>query len=189
MAIFGRAKDQEAPQRAAIPDEPQAESGPGEPRSVVDERAFLLENTPEPRPFGLGLLDVDGLTLSENLVSDIDLPVYTAAQTAGWAVRAANLVGATPERPISLPVVASIPASGPIGDALIPGTAVAVEQGSPVPDGADAVIPAELGIPIEDGVSFPQEAGWPTNIVKIGSRIEDGDDLMAAGTELNPRQI
>ena len=35
------------------------------------------------RPFGIGLLDAAGLTLCESIVSDIDLPTFTAATVAG----------------------------------------------------------------------------------------------------------
>ncbi len=38
-------------------------------------------------------------------MSDLDLPTFTAATVAGYAVRTSNLVGASRLRPVILPIV------------------------------------------------------------------------------------
>ncbi|MDR1237709.1 MAG: hypothetical protein LBK28_05655, partial [Propionibacteriaceae bacterium] len=201
MAIFGRSKHPAADvaepveivQRPSLPDPPDADEAGLRP--VAQHRDYLLSLAPSLRPFGVGLLDVSGLTLCESLRSDLDLPVYTAALTDGWAVRASNLVGASAEHPIALPVVGSVdPGSLPV-TALSPGTTVWVPFGSAVPDGADAVVPAaEVNeIPgigeLPDGIRFTAEVAYHQNLYPRGDRIGDGDPLLPDGTVVNPRMV
>jgi len=81
-------------------------------RTLDDHRDHLLGHVETLRPFGINLLDAAGLTLCESIVSDIDLPTYTAATAAGYAVRTSNLIGASKQRPIILPVVDQVEAGG-----------------------------------------------------------------------------
>jgi len=192
MPLFTRAKE-EAPAEALVP-EPKLL--PGAPdasaaavRSIDDHRDYLLANVPSLRPFGIGLLDAAGLTLCESITADIDLPTFTSATTDGWAVRAANLVGASESRPVVLPVVDEIAAGGFRGAPLTPGTAVKVEQGAPIPEGADAVVPLADGVVLGEDVRFVGEATFQQNLQMLGSRISDGDALLETGVKLTPRAI
>jgi molybdopterin molybdotransferase len=189
MGFLSKSKSEPEKSDAPTPADP-AETEDGRPqRSVIEHRDFLLSQVSGGKPFGIGLLEVNGLTLCESLDSGIDLPVYTSATTAGWAVRASNLVGASEERPISLPVVGVIAVGGGIGESLIPGTAVRVEAGALVPDGADAVVAEADGTEIDDGAQFTKEVSFHENMRMSGSRIADGDPLLPSGSVLNPRAI
>lgn len=185
MPLFGRSKDDQATSatntRAQRPD-PVA-------RTVAEERDFLLSQVTGLRPFGIGLLDASGLALCESLDSDIDLPTFTGATVDGWAVRGSNLVGASAMHPITLPVVDRIEAGGFRGAPLTPGTAVRVDGGAPLPDGADAVVALSDGIELDDQVTFVAEAAFHQNLRIAGSRIADGDPLLATGTVLDARSI
>jgi molybdopterin molybdotransferase len=156
---------------------------------------FLLSAVPSLRPFGVGLLDVAGLTLCESLRSDLDLPLYTAALTDGWAVRSSNLVGASPEHPIALPVVGAVGIAGIPAEPLSPGTTVRVSYGGPVPEGADAVVAANEAVEIRgtgelpDGVRFISEVAHQQYLYPKGERIADNDPLLPSGTVINPRMV
>ncbi|MDR3069771.1 MAG: molybdopterin molybdotransferase MoeA [Propionibacteriaceae bacterium] len=193
MAFFSKAKSGKQTHSATASATPVSASAQNldvvAQRSVIEHRDFLLGQVPSGKPFGIGLLDVDGLTLCESLYSDIDLPVFTAATVDGWAVRASNLVGASPNRPIGLPVVDSITAAVLPVEPLIPGTAVRVVPGAPVPEGADAVVALSDGEEVEGGVNFFTEVPFHKNLIQAGSRIGDGAPLLPAGTVLNPRLI
>ncbi len=158
-------------------------------RSLTAHREFLLSQVETLRPFGIGLLDAAGLTLCESIVADLDLPTFTAATTPGWAVRASNLVGAGPHRPVILPVVDHIEAGGYRGAPLTRGTAVQVAAGAPLPEGADAVVPLSAGLAIDDDVQFTTEARFQQHLRLAGSRIADGDTLVAKGSVLTPRML
>ncbi|HSK34320.1 MAG TPA: gephyrin-like molybdotransferase Glp [Propionicimonas sp.] len=158
-------------------------------RSLDDHRQHLLGLVETLRPFGINLLDAAGLTLCESIVSDLDLPTYSAATVAGYAVRASNLVGANRQRPIILPIVDSIEAGGYRHAPLTPRTAVLVEVGAPLPEGADAVMPLDDGLAVDDDVQFTTEARVHQNVRLAGSRVADGDQLVARGSVLTPRTL
>lgn len=158
-------------------------------RSLVDHRDYLLSHVETLRPFGIGLLEAAGLTLCESIVSDIDLPTFTAATTSGWAVRSSNLVGASPQRPVILPVVDRIEAGGYRGAPLTRGTAVLVAEGAPIPEGADAVMPLAKGLAVDEDVQFTSEAVFQQNLRPAGSRVTEGDKLVAKGSLLTPRML
>ncbi len=194
MSLFTRAKAEEQP---ATP-EPAAEPSflPGAPeadanglRSIEAHRDYLVSHAESLHPFGIGLLDAAGLTLCEAIVADLDLPTFTAATTDGWAVRASNLVGASPLRQVTLPVVDEIEAGGYRGAPLTPGTAVRVAAGAPVPEGADAVVPEAAGVVEGEDVRFSAEARFQQYLRPAGSRVSDGDQLLAKGTKLTPRAL
>lgn len=194
MPLFGRSKDDHAaaptpaPGPERLPSPPLvAESGI---RTVEDHRDYLLSHISSLKPFGIGLLDAWGLTLCETIVADLDLPTFTSATVAGWAVRGSNLVGASDSAPVSLPVVDTIERNGFRGAPLTPGTAVRVEAGAPIPDGADAVVPFDDGTELSDDVvEFRTEVGFRQNLLTAGSRVSDGETLLDAGTVLDVRSI
>lgn len=195
MPLFARAKDavqpepavEPAPEPTYLPDPPAA--GIAGSRDLAAHREFLLEHVHSLHPFGIGLLDAAGLTLCESITADIDLPTFTAATVDGWAVRAANLVGASPRLPVVLPVVAEIDSVGHRGAPLPKGTAVRVVAGAPVPDGADAVVPLADGLLVGDEAQFVAEISFQENLILAGSRVTDGDLLVPNGTELTPRVL
>lgn len=200
MALFSRAKGgPETSAEAAPPPRPPVpslERLPGAPgvdpnglRGIDEHRDYLISMIGEMRPFGIGLMDASGLTLCESLTSDLNLPIYTSATVAGWAVRAATLAGAGEMNPIILPVVGSVAAGDLPGHPLTPGTAVQVAAGAPVPEGADAVVPFDFGMVVGDEVEFRVEARFQQNLRLAGSRVTDGDRLLGHGAMLTPRAL
>ncbi len=193
MALFGRAKPEPTPAQAVAPSSPEPAPVPvpvqDVVRSVDEHRAVLLSGVTSLRPFGIGLLDAAGLTLCESIESDIDLPVFTAAHSDGYAVRGSNLVGASVQHPVRLPVVGEIDAGGFRGAPLMPGTAVKVAAGAPVPEGCDAVVRLVDVVEHGDEVEFSAEAVFQQELVMAGSRISDGDLLLPNGSVLDARAI
>lgn len=200
MPLFSRAKGVREP--AAAPSAPPPTAAPvldylpGAPgvdpnglRGIDDHRDYLLSLVGELRPFGIGLMEADGLTLCESLASDLDLPIFTAATVDGWAVRASNLVGASEHHPVALPVVGAVAAGDPRGIPLTPSTAVWVAVGAPVPEGADAVVALADGVVLDGAVEFRAEARFQQNLWLAGSRVADGDRLLERGSLLTPRAL
>ena len=97
-------------------------------RSLAEHRAFLLDQVRPMRPFGMQLWDVPGLTLCEDIVSDLDLPLVTTASVAGYGLRASDLVGATPDRPRSVYLVGSLLSDEEPRVPLAAGSAVEVAE-------------------------------------------------------------
>ncbi|HEX6940833.1 MAG TPA: gephyrin-like molybdotransferase Glp [Longimicrobiales bacterium] len=89
------------------------------------------------------LPDALGRTLAEPAVSPIDQPPWDNSAMDGFAVRGADVQGATREAPVRLTVVDDIPAGGFPARPIGPGEAARIMTGAPVPEGADSVIRVE----------------------------------------------
>jgi molybdopterin molybdotransferase len=90
---------------------------------------------------------------------------------------------------VILPVVDQLDAGGYRGAPLHPGTAVLLAPGAPVPEGADAVMPLAEGLALDDDVQFTTEARFHQNLRLAGSRVAEGDQLVAKGSVLTPRRL
>ena len=89
------------------------------------------------------LEDAAGRTLAADLVSTVDVPAFARAAMDGWAVRGEDTFGASETDPLPLRVVGrALPGRGN-GVAVRRGEAVRIMTGAPLPEGADAVLPAE----------------------------------------------
>ena len=113
-------------------------------RSVSDQLAAVLGSVGPVAPLDVVLADAAGCVLAEDLTAERDLPPVALAGCDGYALRtvdlAPNAQGAAEAR---LPVVADARTTSPGPVRLVPGTAVLVAAGAPLPLGADAVVPAE----------------------------------------------
>lgn len=88
----------------------------------------------------VGIAEAHGLTLAESVHSAHDLPLWDNSAMDGFAVRAAELVGASPEAPITLTVIGEVAAGSHEDPELGPGDTVRVMTGAPLPTAADAVV-------------------------------------------------
>lgn len=189
MALFGRKKDGAADAPVVLEPEDAPVEAPVTRRSLDEQRAFLLDRVAPLRPFGMQILDVPGLTLCEDITSDLDLPLVTTARVAGWGVRGSDLVGASLANPRSLYVVDSIAEGQAAGAPLVAGAAVQVAEGAILPDGVDAVVPADQADLAGDHVVVPREVRLYENLRRAGSELADGTPLLSAGDVLTPRSV
>lgn len=170
-------------------------------RTIVQHAAEALALVRPTPPADTPLEDAVGAVLSADVVSVLDAPAFDASAMDGYAVRAQDVVGATPSAPAVLRVVGDVAAgdAGPAGlDAgLGPGEAVRIMTGAPVPPGADAVVPVER---TSTGRFTPGAAGsGPTTVAvhdasrtHVRTRGEDvrrGDVVVAAGAVLTARHL
>ena len=191
MALFGRknTSDAGAPD-AATPAQPATPAPQLTRRTVEEQRGFLLDQVSALRPFGMKIFDVPGLTLCEDITSDLDLPLVTTSRVTGWGVRGSDLVGATPEHPKTLYVVDAIAAGDAPGAPLVAGAAVRIEEGAMVPEGVDAIVPRDRGTEGDDDtVIIDGETRLFENLRRAGSELADGTPLLRAGDILTPRSV
>ena len=114
------------------------------PMTPVDEYSERLLSEVQPLPpYDQPLSEAMGLPICEDVVAPMDLPSFTNSAMDGYAVCYEDLVGASEDNPISLPVVGEVAAGRASIYAMNNGTAVKIMTGAPVPSGADAVVPVE----------------------------------------------
>jgi molybdopterin molybdotransferase len=128
------------------------------------------------------LLEACGRVLAEAVKAKAPFPAFDRAMLDGYAVRAADVAGASPERPAMLEVLEEVPA-GSVPKRLVgPGQAARIMTGAPIPVGADAVVrkeaageeaagkvPILLGVPEGEAISVQ------------GEDAKQGADLLPAG--------
>ena len=114
-------------------------------RSVSDHLTAVLAAARPVAPLDVVLADSAGCILAEDVTAPFDVPSWTVAGCDGYAVLAADVGLPGPGRApdVRLPVVHDAPVTsvGPLR--LVPGTAILVAAGAPLPHGADAVVPME----------------------------------------------
>jgi molybdopterin molybdotransferase len=135
--------------------------------------------------------------LAEDAVARVDLPGFDNSQMDGYAVRAADLAGASPDAAVALRVVADVPA-GTLGPPLAAGTAAPIMTGAAVPVGADAVVRVEdarpprfpaVGAERPPTVAFAGPVAPGTYVRRTGSDLRAGDVVVPAGARLGPAQL
>lgn len=152
--------------------------------ALLDSRTAQLPGEPVP------LLEAAGRVLAAPAVSAVNVPGFARAAMDGFAVRAADAAGATPEQPTSLLVVGESLPGRPFGGMVAPAEAVRIMTGAPVPAGADAVLMAEVVREEPDGrvLAFqPVAAG--RNVGRIGEDVAAGREVLPAGRRLRPQDV
>ena len=109
--------------------------------SVDEALATILSHVQPLEPELVSILDALGRVLSDEIVSDIDIPTFDNSAMDGYAVRSADVAQATPESPVRLAVVGSVAAGYVAAMRVEPGTAIRIMTGAPLPKSADAVVP------------------------------------------------
>lgn len=131
-----------------------------------------------------------GRAIARSVHSPIDHPAWDNSAMDGFAVRAEDVAGAGPERPVTLPISASIPAGRFPEGPLSPGTAVQVMTGAPVPSGATGVIRVEHTDGGDgDGVTILDDADATRHIRPAGEDVVRGQLLLSAGDEVTPAAV
>lgn len=130
-----------------------------------------------------------GLTLAETVTAPEAIPPFANTAMDGFAVRAADTVGAGKQSPVSLPVVGTIAAGTTADRRLEPGEAMRIMTGAPVPDGADAIVMVELTKPNGFDVDILAEVPVGNHIRPAGDDISAGTEILHPGTVLTPGHL
>ena len=143
------------------------------------------------------LLSALGQVLAEDAVSKHNIPPLDNSAMDGYAVRAADVRGASKTAPVNLRVIGHVAAGHIPTEAVRPGTAVRIMTGAPVPEGADAVVPFEDtdelerraggGVIGEIGVRFEVERG--ADIRPAGQDVRSGATVLVKGSVLRPSEV
>ena len=158
-------------------------SDPGPELLTVDEHRDRILAAMQP------LLEALGLAAAEEVVAEVALPSFDNSAMDGYAVRREDVVTATADAPVHLPVVGEIGAGQGGLLALPPGTAAKIMTGAPIPAGADCVVPYEW---TDRGVAQVRIEQAPTpgqHIRPAGEDVAVGDVVVAEGTVLGPRHL
>lgn len=155
------------------------------PLVSVEEAVATVLRWASPLPVQeVPLRSAQGLVLARDVVSPLSLPPFPAAAMDGFALLAAD--GHAPRRLIGEQMAGHV-----TGVTVEPGTAVRITTGAPVPPGADAVVKVEAADEVDGTVMVhPDHPVRPgLNVRPIGSDVEEGQPVLAAGQALGPAEL
>jgi molybdopterin molybdotransferase len=135
------------------------------------------------------LLEARGLFLAERVLAREDAPPFDDAAMDGYAVRAADLRGATADAPVRLPVAGESRAGGPWPSPLPEGRAIRIFTGAPLPEGADAVVAQEDTTREGDVVAVGVEPSPGRHVRARGGDARAGARLFEVGDGVHPMAV
>ena len=151
--------------------------------SVAEAVEVVRQHTQRLATERVGIDQVLGRVLAEDVVADSDLPPFDRSQMDGYAVRAEDVKTA----PVRLRIVGESAAGRGWHNQLEEGQAVRIMTGAPVPAGADSVQQVELTHELKDGtvVELLETVELGKSIVKRGAEIKAGEVVLNAGITIN----
>ncbi|MCU0268405.1 MAG: molybdopterin molybdotransferase MoeA [Acidimicrobiales bacterium] len=159
-------------------------------------RDLVLGDCSPLAPARVALSDAAGCVLAERVVAAEQLPPFANTAMDGFAVRAADTVGASDASPVLLQVVATLAAGAAPDTPVAPGTAVRIMTGAPLPPGADAVVMVERtrarpGPGPDDGeqVEVQVEVASGLHVRPAGDDLRVGDVVFEAGEVLGAAHL
>ena len=154
-----------------------------------EARRIVLERIRPLPPVPLPLAEAAGCVLAEDVAAAEDIPPFANSAMDGFAVRSADLTGATPEHPTRLRLAGEVFAGTARLPLVEPGTVVRITTGAPLPPGADAVVPVEAttldGPDVLLGMA-PAERGF---VRAAGEDVAAGTIVLGSGQVLEPAAI
>lgn len=150
-----------------------------------EARQIVLEGCLRLTPRLFPIADARGCVTAAAIVTDEMVPPFTNSAMDGYAVRAADTVGA----PVRLQVLGTALAGASPMFSVEPGAAVRTMTGAPLPRGADAVCMVEHTQMAGDSVLIGRAVAAGENVRYPGEDIRSGDVVFEAGTPLLPGHL
>jgi len=157
--------------------------------SVAEAQAAVLEATGVLGAETVSAWEAAGRVLAEPVRATRRHPPADCSAMDGYAVRRADLLGASEAKPIALPVVFEVAAGGQALRSLAPGEAARIFTGAPLPPGADAIVMQEYTRSVAGRVEFQLEPEARAHVRDAGEDFQVGDLLIEAGVVLGAAHL
>jgi len=152
----------------------------------VDEaRSRILS---ELKPVGVEevpLLDAQGRVLAEDVRARLTQPPWNVSAMDGYAVRAADAA----QVPATLKIAGAVPAGSSYDKDLLPGEAVRIFTGAPLPRNADAIVIQEDTEAADGRVTIKEAAQLGRHIRVAGLDFKAGEVGVKGGRRLTARDV
>lgn len=133
----------------------------------------------------VSLRDALGRVISREIKAPCNMPPFDRSPYDGYALRAVDTELASPERPVFLRVIEEVVAGSWPARSVAPGCAIRLMTGSPIPEGADVVVPFEEVEETPDGISIKRPLAAGSNIIPAGSEVVEGEIIAQSGKRAN----
>jgi molybdopterin molybdotransferase len=171
---------------------PAFEDRPADWLSLGEARARMLSRASPGEPGMVEVPEALGLALAEPVVSPLTLPARASSAMDGYALRAADIAGASSATPVHLRVTGvlrpgALPGRGPQA-----GEAIRILTGGPIPPGADTVVRVEHTDGEAGGaglVRILQDSDAGRNVRPAGEDVNVGETVLLPGSAVEPGTI
>jgi len=159
---------------------------------LISSEAFraILDSFPPLSAETVAIKAAVGRFLAESLPAPEDLPALPRSSMDGYAVRAADIFGATETIPSYLDLAGELSITAQPEKHLAPGTCLRVVTGSSLPPGADAVVMVEhtqdLG---GDTIEIRKAVAPGENMMQACEDARAGLAVLPAGTLIRPAEV
>jgi molybdopterin molybdotransferase len=157
--------------------------------TVGEASATILEALAPLAPQRVAILDALGHVLSGEIRSPVTLPAWDNSAMDGYAVRSADITGATADSPAILRVIETVAAGDQPSATVRDGEATRIMTGAPIPAGTDTVVRVEDTDGGAERVAIRTDRDARRNVRPRGEDIREGDVVLAAGQPIGPPQI
>jgi len=157
--------------------------------TVPEASARILEHVAPLSIERVPLLDALGRVLAESVRAPMTLPAWDNSAMDGYAVRGADIDGATVEQPVTLHVLETVAAGRFATQAVGSGQAIRIMTGAPLPEGADTVVRVEDTDGGTSQVLVRNARDARRNVRPRGEDFQEGEALLDAGVGLGAAQL
>jgi molybdopterin molybdotransferase len=157
--------------------------------TASEAQSLILESTCLLGPETVALPAALSRVLAEAVVSNRDLPPASNSAMDGYAVRAADLAGASAERPVRLRVAFEVAAGAAAARVLRVGEAARILTGAPIPAGSDSVVRQEDAVREGEGVLVRVAPGLRENVRERGEDVRCGERVLEAGARIGAAEV
>jgi len=169
----------------------RSEAAPALTLIPADDARRIVAETP---PVGRERVTIGaalGRVLAEPFKAPADLPGERRAVMDGYAVRGADVRGASAGWPVVLAVAGTVPMGEVFPRGVGTGEAVAIATGGWLPAGADAVVMVEHTVSLDGGarVEISRAVTPGANVVERGEDLARGAAVLPAGRRLRPQDL
>ncbi len=156
---------------------------------MIDYQQALLKVLAHVQPLPrkrVKLEDAAGYALAQKISARDDLPLFDRSAMDGFAIRRADVGGATAKAPVKLTLIGTIYTGERNRPRVKPGTAVKIMTGAAVPDGADTVVKKEHCAESDSQVAVKKAVTMGENIRRRGGEFEKGTAILPLGVRITP---
>ncbi len=159
-------------------------------RSPIEEvMAWIDQQTIDLPKQTIPLQEAAGRVIANDVISQFNIPGFNRSMMDGYAIVASDAQGASSYNQLELNVIGkSMPGQGSNAK-VVSGSTVRIMTGAPVPEGANAVLPAENVDADDQSIFIMENVAQGRNIGRIGEDILLGSTIIKEGRRLRAQDI
>ena len=136
---------------------------------------------------GVPLETATGRVLARDIVAALDVPAFDRAAMDGYALRGNETSGASEYNPLAFPVVGEVLPGRPFDGEIEAGASIRIMTGAPVPEGVDAVVPAEYATESAGRIEITRPVAPGQHVASRGEDVATGSTVLEAGRRMRPQ--